>query len=148
MTKNRSTGLIALVLGAVIAVGAAQLPPSTMAGDIGPAVFPYIAAGILIICGIGMLITGGVKEASIFNRESLFRLAKIFLVVLIYVIAMNYLGFLFPTFAVLFVLSMMFSEEDHIAWWKVLIFAAVLTAGIYLLFHNVLNLKLPTNRLF
>ncbi len=148
MTKNRSTGLIALVLGVVIAVQAAQLPPSTMAGDIGPAVFPFISAGILILCGLGMLITGGVKEASIFTKESLVRLAKIFAVVLLYILAMSYLGFLIPTCAVLFVLSVMFAEEDHIAWWKILVFAIVLTIAIYLLFHNVLNLKLPTNQLF
>ena len=47
MTKNRSTGLIALILGAAVAVGAYQLPESTIVGDIGPAVFPFISAALL-----------------------------------------------------------------------------------------------------
>ena len=149
MTKNRSTGLIALILGAAVAVGAYQLPESTIVGDIGPAVFPFISAALLIVCGIGMLITGGKKESSPLDAPgALRRLALIFGVVLVYCIAMTYLGFVVPTIAVLFALATMFSEETEVPWWHKLLYAAAITLAIYLLFHNVLNLKLPENQLF
>ena len=62
MTKDRTTGLIALVLGIAVAIATSQLPPSTMVNDIGPKVFPFISAGLLIICGAGLLLTGTKKE--------------------------------------------------------------------------------------
>ena len=148
MTKDRGTGLIALVLGAIIAVMTSQLPPSTIQGDIGPAVFPYFSAGLLMFCGAGLLITGNQKEASIFDKRALKRLALIFGVVLLYCIVMSYIGFLVPTVVIFFVLTTMFAEDADVAWWKRLLYSVVLTLVIYLLFHNVLNLKLPTNQLF
>ena len=49
-----------------------------MAGDIGPKVFPYISAGILIICGIGLLATGGKKaEKASYTPKELGRLDTI-----------------------------------------------------------------------
>lgn len=148
MTKNRSTGIVAVVLGAVVAVMTHQLPASTISGDIGPAVFPYISAALLIVCGSGLIITGNQKEASMLDTIGLKRLAAIFGVVLLYCIFMNYLGFFIPSLAVLFVLSTMFAEDIHCPWWHRLIFSVVLTLCIYLLFRNVLNLKLPTSQLF
>lgn len=148
MTKDRGTGLIALVMGAAIAVMTSQLPPSTIQGDIGPAVFPYFSAGLLMFCGAGLLITGSQKEASIFDKRALKRLALIFGVVLLYCIVMSYIGFLVPTVVIFFVLTTMFAEDADVVWWKRLLYSVVLTLVIYLLFHNVLNLKLPTNQLF
>ena len=39
MTRDRVTGLAALLLGTMVAIGTYQLPKSLMAGDIGPKVF-------------------------------------------------------------------------------------------------------------
>jgi len=148
MTKDRSTGIVATVLGAIIAVSTSQLPKSMIEGDIGPAVFPYFCAGLLMLCGIGLLVTGSKEQPGIFNKESLKRLALIFVIVLIYCAVMTYLGFFLPTLAVLFVMCTMFAEDIQCPWWHRLIFAVALTVAIYLLFHNVLNLKLPVNQLF
>lgn len=148
MTKNRITGLIATILGAVTAATAYQLPSSTIVGDVGPAVFPFITAGIFLICGIGLLITGGGEKTPLDSLEALKRLGLIFAVILIYVTAMSFIGFLVPSIAVLYVLSSMFSEDDPKPWWQKLIYSVAVSLAIYLLFHNVLNLKLPVNQLF
>lgn len=148
MTKNRVTGLIAVILGAAVGVGAFQLPESTIIGDVGPAVFPFLTAGILLICGAGLLITGGGEATALDSLAALRRLGVIFAAVLIYCIAMNYLGFVIPTIAILFVLATLFSEDKPVAWWHKLLYAAAITLVIYFLFHNVLNLKLPDNQLF
>mgnify|MGYP000872564725 FL=1 len=101
-----------------------------------------------MFCGAGLLITGSQKEASIFDKRALKRLALIFGVVLLYCIVMSYIGFLVPTVVIFFVLTTMFAEDADVVWWKRLLYSVVLTLVIYLLFHNVLNLKLPTNQLF
>ena len=56
MKKDRATGLIAAILGIVVAIYAYFLPKSGIEGDIGPAIFPYIAAAMLIICGIILVV--------------------------------------------------------------------------------------------
>lgn len=148
MTKNRITGLIAVILGTAVGMGAFQLPESTIIGDVGPAVFPFLTAGILLICGAGLLITGGGEVTALDSLAALRRLGVIFAAVLIYCIAMNFLGFVIPTIAILFVLATLFSEDKSVAWWHKLLYAAAITLAIYFLFHNVLNLKLPDNQLF
>lgn len=148
MTKNRITGLIAVILGTAVGMGAFQLPESTIIGDVGPAVFPFLTAGILLICGAGLLITGGGEVTALDSLAALRRLGVIFAAVLIYCIAMNFLGFVIPTIAILFVLATLFSEDKSVAWWHKLLYAAAITLVIYFLFHNVLNLKLPDNQLF
>ncbi len=148
MIKNRITGLVAVVLGAAVAVGAFQLPGSTIIGDVGPAVFPFLTAGILLICGVGLLVTGGGESTALDSLEALRRLGIIFAAVLVYCVVMNYLGFVIPTIAVLFVLATLFSEDKPVVWWHKLLYAAAITLVIYFLFHNVLNLKLPDDQLF
>lgn len=148
MSKNRVTGLIAVILGGAVGVGAYQLPGSTIIGDVGPAVFPYLTAAIFLICGIGLLITGGGEGGPLDSLTALKRLGIIFGVLLTYCIAMNFLGFLVPTIAVLYVLASMFSEDSPRPWWQKLIYAGAISLATYLLFHNVFNLKLPSNQLF
>ena len=148
MTKNRVTGLIAVILGAAVAVAAFQLPKSTIIGDVGPAVFPFITAGIFLICGIGLLVTGGGEAGPLDSLTALKRLGIIVGVLIAYCVAMNFIGFLIPSIAVLYVLASMFSADSPRPWWQKLIYAVAIAMAIYLLFHNVLNLKLPSNQLF
>ena len=148
MTRDRSTGIVALVHGTVIAALTLQLPDSTIAGDVGPRVFPFISGGLLILCGAGLLVNGKSTAEGIFTKKALGRLGLIFGVVLAYCVGMAFLGFIVPTVLVLFVLSTMFAEGKDAALWKRALYAVVITAIVYFLFHNVLNLKLPTNQLF
>ncbi|PNV63680.1 hypothetical protein C0033_03260 [Clostridium sp. chh4-2] len=147
MTKDRVTGLIALVLGCAVAAAAAVLPPSTMAGDIGPKAFPYISAGILILCGGGLFITGGKKSPVYYTKEQLGRLAMIFGVVLCYVIVMHYLGYRIATVAALYILCTMFSRGKDIHLWKRLAFSIILTAVLYFVFTKMFAIPLPGGQL-
>lgn len=58
MTRDRCTGLVALMLGILTAAATSQLPPSTIANDIGPKAFPYITSFILIVSGALLTISG------------------------------------------------------------------------------------------
>ena len=54
MTRDRGTGIVAVLLGIYVFFYTNTIPNPTSAGDsAGPRVFPYITAAILVICGIG-----------------------------------------------------------------------------------------------
>ena len=149
MTKDRSTGLIALVLGIIVAIGTSQLPDSKMPGDIGPKAFPFIAAGLLIVCGAGLLITGRKKSEAVYDNQQLKRLGLVIAVLLGYIIAMDLIGFLIPTFIVAFVLCTMFAKgKTEVALWKRLLFAVLVDGAIYTSFTYLLNMQLPKGILF
>lgn len=149
MTKDRVTGLIALVLGCLLAALTLQLPESTMAGDVGPKIFPFLTSGILILCGAGLMLTAKPKdEKPYFNKEQLIRLFLIFGVVLLYCILIHFIGYLISTLLGSFTISMLFGRKEKIAWWKCLIFAVVLTLVLNYSFVNLFSIQLPTGVLF
>ncbi len=151
MSRDRATGLMAIVLGIVVAVMTSQLPRSMMAGDIGPKVFPYITAGIMIICGIGLLLG---KEADTGRQLQLSktqwqRLGMIFAVVFVYIVSMDFVGFIVPTVLALFILSTMFAKgRVEVALWKRILFAVAVTLILYYLFNELLVMPLPRGKLF
>jgi len=148
MMKDRVTGLIALVLGIVVAVNAYQLPPSAMTGDVGPAVFPYITAALLIVCGGSLVIKGDAKEAEpYFTKKQLLRLLLFLGTILLYCVGMDLFGYPVPTLAFSFAACMMFNPDPRKGWPKALIFSAIMTVAIYLIFVYAFKLVLPTGRL-
>lgn len=148
MTRDRVTGLIAVLLGAAIAFMTSQLPASTMAGDIGPKTFPYISAGVMILCGIGLLINGKKPSPVYYTRPQFGRLCLISAVMLGFIIAMQFLGYVIACFAALLILCSMFSQSKGIAVWKRVVFAAVMTAAMYLMFEKIFSIPLPGGILF
>lgn len=149
MTRDRCTGLIALLLGVAAAVATTQIPPSTIANDIGPRVFPYISAAILIACGGSLVVVGGAnKQERYFTPTELKRLAAILLLVLFYAIAMVWIGYVIPTLIVTLLLCAMFAQGEQVRLWKLVVFSVVLTVLIYFIFTNILVMKLPSGKLF
>lgn len=52
MKRDKVNGVIGIVLGSLLIVGSLSLPPSSVPDDIGPAVFPIIAAVMIMIPGL------------------------------------------------------------------------------------------------
>lgn len=152
MTKDRVTGLISIALGIAVAILTSQLPTSNMANDIGPRAFPYITSGILILSGIGIVAKKPVESKPFFKNggESIKRFIIIWAVLILYVVGLNFLGFIVPSVAVLFVMCLMFGKDPehgvNISPVKALIFAVAMTAVIYVGFAIVLRLRLPVGK--
>lgn len=149
MTRDRATGSLSLLLGIFVAIGAYQLPKSKMPGDIGPAAFPYITAGLLIICGLGLLITGREKSPAAYTKAQFIRLVTVIGVVLAYIVGLHLIGFIIPTLAEAFALCTMFAKgKTELALWKRLLFAALVTGILYVSFEVLLKMPLPAGILF
>lgn len=148
MTRDRVTGLISTVLGITVAIMTFQLPPTTMSGDVGPKVFPYIASALLILCGIGLLINGNKMSPAYYTKKQFMRLCLIFSVMLGFVAAMQYLGYMIASFVTLLILCTMFSQGKNVAVWKRIVFALAMTAALYVMFVKVFSIPLPSGVLF
>lgn len=153
MTRDRVTGVMAVVLGVVVAILTSQLPASNMANDVGPRAFPYITSGILILCGVTIFLNKPVEQKPFFKygAASIKRFIALWVVLIVYVAGMAFLGFIVPTAAVLFVMCMMFGKDPehgvNIKPAQAAVFAVIVTVVVYILFSVVLRLRLPVGKL-
>ena len=149
MKRDRATGLIAAILGIVVAIYAHFLPKSGIEGDIGPAIFPYIAAAMLIVCGIILVVRKQDGDSAPFLPETVQkkRFLLMTVVYVLYGILLWAVGFLIATPIACFVLCAMMSGKRKIAKWKLALFSIIVTAIVYYCFYSLLSLKLPVGRI-
>lgn len=149
MKRDRATGLIAAILGIVVAIYAYFLPKSGIEGDIGPAIFPYIAAAMLIVCGIILAVRKQDGDSAPFLPETVQkkRFLLMTVVYVLYGILLWAVGFLIATPIASFVLCVMMSGKREIAKWKLDLFSIIVTAIVYYCFYSLLSLKLPVGRI-
>ena len=145
MKRDRATGLIAAILGIVVAIYAYFLPKSGIEGDIGPAIFPYIAAAMLIVCGIILVVRKQDGDSAPFLPETVQkkRFLLMTVVYVLYGILLWAVGFLIATPIACFVLCAMMSGKRKIAKWKLAFFSIIVTAIVYYCFYILLSLQLP-----
>ena len=149
MKRDRATGLIAAILGIVVAIYAYFLPKSGIEGDIGPAIFPYIAAAMLTVCGIILVVRKQDGDSAPFLPETVQkkRFLLMTVVYVLYGILLWAVGFLIATPIACFVLCAMMSGKRKIAKWKLALFSIIVTAIVYYCFYSLLSLKLPVGRI-
>ena len=149
MKRDRATGLIAAILGIVVAIYAYFLPKSGIEGDIGPAILPYIAAAMLIVCGIILAVRKQDGDSAPFLPETVQkkRFLLMTVVYVLYGILLWAVGFLIATPIASFVLCVMMSGKREIAKWKLALFSIIVTAIVYYCFYSLLSLKLPVGRI-
>ena len=140
--KNSDTGsgLFLVVLGIVgVIYTQAQNFRSTV--GLSPGFFPtflFIAIGI---CGLILTLKSFKLEKADFPKFKWGRLAAIIAMLAVYIVVMDFIGFIIATIVFLFA-SMWFYGETRI---KILVpVSLVVTAVIYLLWTFVFNIPLPT----
>ena len=124
MHRDRIVGVLTTILGAAVAYMTSQLAGTNMPGDPGPKVFPYICAGILLVCGLILTIR---KPA--------------------YIVLMWLFGFLVPTLLVVCLLCFMFAEGKNIPKWQPIVYSIIVTGALYVAFVYMLKLRLPVGTL-
>lgn len=148
MTRDRATGVISILLGIIVAVYICFLPKSSMEGDIGPAVFPGIAAAMLLICGILLVVKkSGPSAPFLPELVQKKRFVLMTLVYIVYGVLLWAVGFLIATPICCFILCIMMRGNKKIAWWKLAVFSVIVTGVVYYCFYTMLSLKMPVGKL-
>lgn len=101
----------------------------------------------MIICGLMLIVQDKSKKDDpkkpFFNKEEWGRFGLLLAAYFGYFLLLWLVGFIVATFAAMFVMCTMFSKGKNVAVWSRLLFAAVVTMGIYAAFYWGLGLRLP-----
>lgn len=150
LSRDKVAGIICLAISIFFAVSSRSIRKPINPGDPGGALFPLIGCAILLICGIAMLVRKEEGDAKPFLKGDQWKRAGMLfgIYVLVYVF-MWLLGAVITSFLTLFTLCMLFtsaktegqSKAKRII--KSVIYAALVTAAIYLIYIVALRMQLP-----
>ena len=148
LTKNKVTGLVALVIGVVYFFATLRLPESAVADPIGPRAFPFIIAVGLLIAGLMLMLK---KEklteknrAVIFTwateKELVTNIGYTCVAGLAFGLILEPVGYLISTF--MFMTAMMFIANGRRILYNISI-ALTFALSTYGLFFGLLDVSLP-----
>ena len=150
LTKSRALALFYIVFGIVLIYLSSQIKYmfAVTEGDIGPRAFPTCIGIGIVLSGIGKLLSRQTKADKVFMKDwkGYLRLVAMFALFVAYILGLNYLGYIISTIAFAAVLLKMLSAEQKLAWWKILIFAVVMTLFSYFCFEKLIKVILPQGK--
>jgi len=150
MTKDRIVGMILIVLGALVAVGAKMMKVTMRlsVGDPGPRLFLYLAAVGLMVCGAGIMLsrTPDRKMLSL-SGDQWKKFILLFLVLAAYLAGLKVLGFLIATPVMTVALVWILKQNKKGNLLGTCVYAIALTAALYVVFVRILSIVLPKGML-
>lgn len=116
--------------------------------DPGPRMFPYIVGILMLVCSVGKFITCNQEEPeSFFGKEGWQRLFAVVALLIVYVLAMKYIGYIISTLFASAALLLIMKEDRKMKRLTPIIFAVCFTVFSYLLFDVALGNNLPVGTL-
>ncbi len=120
----------------------------SQSGDIGPKAFPIGASVALILCAVGKMITEGRGPAvPLFTREGWKRVVMMFAILIGYVFAMHWLGYVISTLIAVPLMVRAMSEGQRLSPVVLIVFSIVTTAVLWFVFEYIIMVPLPFGEL-
>lgn len=151
LNKNVTFSLALIVLAVIVIILSLQLKSLFLAqsGDIGPRAFPIGAAIALILCALGKMLTEGRQESKpLFSKEGWKRVGIMFAILIAYLAAMKYFGYILSTLVFTPLMVWAMREGRPINPLFLALFSVVTTAVLYFIFQSVIMVILPVGELF
>ena len=151
--RNQVTGLALIIIGLVFGYLTMQFDKPMTAAYPGPKLFPLIAVFGFIVCGLGIFIEGtfGKKEEKPFlSKTGWGKVVSMFLILVVYVFLMKYLGYLIVTPFALFATSTLIArgQDQHPRLRSRIIYSVAVTLLIYAMYVIAFGMTLPSGLLF
>ncbi|MEY8752261.1 tripartite tricarboxylate transporter TctB family protein [Alkalicoccobacillus gibsonii] len=150
LTQERVMGMVIAGLGLLMFLNTFTMSFMMLADDPGPRLLPRVVSIALILCGIGLAFykSEGAKQLTFKLNENSKRMVISFLALLAYALLFNIIGYIISTFVFLsFLTWYLTKEKDKATIWKSLINGFIVTAIIYVVFSQLLNVILPAGLL-
>ena len=140
VVSARLSGLVVAGLGVAACILARRLPAQTGFG-LGPAFLPFWTGVVLTACGLWLCARGAVdSELSWPSSRGFTRAVSGFLLLLLYILALQPLGYLMST-AIFLVVGMLLLEPVRPS--RVFVFGLASAAFLFLIFRIWLRVPLP-----
>ncbi len=153
MNGELLVSILILAVGIMFAVMANQFGIEIEPDYPGPKLFPFIACFGLIVCGTGMFFQSlkKIREQRgerFFSVKSWVKLGITMVILVAYAILLHTLGYFLATPLASFALVTYFAHEEQIRLIQRILFSAVFTTVIYLVYSVLFGLRLPSGLLF
>ena len=152
LRRDTITGIAGLAGCAFFLVSSQMIKQPAKLLEPGPRLLPYVAILLVAMSSIALIIKGvkerAVEEKPYFPKGGVKKITKSFLMLVIYAIAMNWLGFLITTpFATLaFIYDLKGSSKVRLV--SAVVISVLVPAALYALFVIGFQIKLPAGILF
>lgn len=152
MRRDMATGIVGLATCVFFFIMTQQVRQPANLLEPGPRLLPYVALFLIGISSIALIVRGykdrAVEEKPYFPNGGVKKVTKSFLMLVVYAIAMTYLGFVITTpFATAaFIYDLRGNSEVKPV--STAIISVVVTAVLYAMFVFAFQIKLPAGVLF
>ena len=152
MRHDMVTGIVGLLTCIFFFIMTQQVRQPANLLEPGPRLLPYVAIFLIGISSIALIVKGykerEIAEKPYFPKGGVIKVTKSFLMLVIYAVAMTYLGFVITTpFATAaFIYDLKGNSEVKPA--STVIISVVVTAVLYAMFVFAFQIKLPAGVLF
>lgn len=118
--------------------------------DPGSRLFPYLIGILLVVTSVGKFITCNQEDNSKFyeTNKGWLKVLAVFVLLAAYVWLFKILGYLLSTFLAGILCVLLLKEDRKVKWYSPILFSAILTGSMYLLFGKVLSIVLPVGSLW
>lgn len=149
LSKDRIGGILFALFGIVVTVLAMQIRIPANLTEPGPRLFPYVSGIGMAVCGIGMAITAKDRSGEPYlSKAGWKRMGIAGAVLVLYYLALEYIGFLIATPIFTFAIVMILADGKKVNKITAAIIALIATGGLYLLFQKAFLIFLPSGKLF
>ena len=148
MRHDMVTGIVGLLTCIFFFIMTQQVRQPANLLEPGPRLLPYVAIFLIGISSIALIVKGYKAEKPYFPKGGVIKVTKSFLMLVIYAVAMTYLGFVITTpFATAaFIYDLKGNSEVKPV--STVIISVVVTAVLYAMFVFAFQIKLPAGVLF
>ena len=151
MRHDMVTGIVGLLTCIFFFIMTQQVRQPANLLEPGPRLLPYVAIFLIGISSIALIVKGykerEIAEKPYFPKGGVIKVTKSFLMLVIYAVAMTYLGFVITPFATAaFIYDLKGNSEVKPV--STVIISVVVTAVLYAMFVFAFQIKLPAGVLF
>jgi hypothetical protein len=151
--RDQITGIVLVILGIIVFGLISQFKKPLTLEYPGPRLMPGIAAFGLIVCGLGTFVNGcRQKEADKveLTKLGLLRVVITFAALWLYILGLQFLGFLITTPFLVFGLTTYFAKASNVETklWVRIVFALAVTFVIWFMYVQLFGMELPVGSLF
>ena len=153
MNRDRYFSIGMALVSILVMVLTTQIHPTftgISGSDPGSRAFPFAVAILLLLSSIGKFITCNKPDEKSFveGKEGWLKLLSVIVLLLVYTILMKYLGFIPCSFVGTALLLRIMRGERKVRWITYVLYPAILTAILYVLFNNILQVIMPVGELW